>query len=162
MKENIFDKAGMQSTSIEVVMEYPEGKSRVYKRDKPHKFVTVDDNSLSDRVPGGGIQSTVKDILLFADAIMKNTLISKESFELITTDGGFKKEGNPYGMGWFIYGSGDNGKVIGHNGGQLGCRSFLFILPDKKIASVVLSNTSGHDVAKIANKLFLKTANLEK
>ena len=157
MQENIFDKAGMTSTSIEVVMDYPEGKSRIFRRDKPHQFQTVDDNSLSDRIPGGGIQSSVKDVLLFAKAIVNNTLISEESLKTISTDSGYKKEGNPYGMGWFIYGHGDNGSVIGHSGGQLGCSSFLFVLPEKKIASVVLANTSGVDeVIKIANDLFIQ------
>ena len=156
MQKNIFEPAGMTSTSVENIKSLPVGKSKIYKRVKKNKFRQVNDHSLSDRIPGGGIQSTVEDILSFAKAIYNYELISEESLRLMITNSGMKKEGNPYGMGWFLYGRGDNGSVIGHSGAQLGCSSFMFILPEIKVASVVLSNTPGvEQTVKIANDLFL-------
>ena len=58
---------------------------------------------------------------------------------------GLKKEGNGYGMGLYLYGEHpDRGNVVGHNGEQFGCSSFLFLFPEKGIATAVLSNTSGY------------------
>ena len=162
VQRNIFDKVGMNSTSIEVKNNFPDGKSKIYDKGKKG-FVEVNNSSLSDRVAGGGIQSTVRDILLFAKAIINNELISQESLDLLTLNSGMKTEGNPYGMGWFLYGESKNGPVIGHSGNQQGCSSFLFILPKVKVASVVLANTSGvENVVKIANDLFNVAGQLEK
>lgn len=59
-------------------------------------------------------------------------------------DSGLKKEGNGYGMGWYLYGTTDKfGNIFGHSGGQLGCSSFMMLMPDSGITLVSLSNTSG-------------------
>ena len=58
---------------------------------------------------------------------------------------GFKVEnGNPYGLGWFMYGSKPNPEVVfGHAGGQTGASTQLLIVPSRKKVIVVLCNTSG-------------------
>ena len=155
MTDNIFKKAEMHSTSVEVKGQYPEGKSMIYSKNN-NRFQKITNSSLSDRVAGGGIQSTVEDILKFANAVMNNTLISQESLNKMTTSSGLKKEGNPYGMGWYIYGHNEEkGSIIGHSGGQQGCTAMLFLIPKNKLATVVLANTSGaNEVDRIANDLF--------
>ncbi|MEM6700746.1 MAG: DUF3471 domain-containing protein, partial [Bacteroidota bacterium] len=54
------------------------------------------------------------------------------------------KQGNPYGMGWFLYGEHpEYGRLIGHSGSQSGTSTQLMILLDKGIVAATLSNTSG-------------------
>jgi CubicO group peptidase (beta-lactamase class C family) len=56
---------------------------------------------------------------------------------------GLKNKGNPYGLGWFMYGAKPTPeKVFGHGGAQTGASSDLFIIPSEQKVIVLLSNTS--------------------
>jgi len=151
LQKNIFEPAGMVNSSIARVGQLPKDVSSVYHQKKPGKIKLITDHNISDRIPGGGVLSTVEDLLNFGQAVLENKLISKESLDLMITDTGLKKEGNGYGMGWYLYGENPKyGNVIGHSGGQLGCSSFIFLFPEDKVVTVALSNTSGMEVAPIA------------
>ncbi|MCB0706122.1 MAG: beta-lactamase family protein [Saprospiraceae bacterium] len=143
MQENIWDKAAMYNTGIEDYgVEYPN-KSKLYHKGKK-KIKLAEVTNLSDRIPGGGIYSTVDDLLKFGDALIDHSLISQESFNLMVDNTGLKKDGNGYGMGWYLYG--DNparGPVYGHTGGQTGVSAMFMLLPESGMTVIVISNTSG-------------------
>lgn len=144
MKKFIFDPLEMNHTSIESYNMDVDNKSKLYHKSKPGKIKEVDGGNISDRIPGGGIQSTMEDLIKFGDAVLNHTLISKESLDKMTKDHGLKKEGNAYGMGWYIYRTiEDRGFIFGHNGAQMGTSCWLLLLPEKNRTVVVLSNTSG-------------------
>ncbi|MEZ5057029.1 MAG: serine hydrolase domain-containing protein [Saprospiraceae bacterium] len=155
--KNVFEKAGMSNSGIEMAEKAYENKSLFYEAKKKNKAKLSKPTDLSDRVPGGGFYSTAEDLLLFAKALMEGKLVSEKSITQMWTDSGMKTEGNPYGMGWFLYGENPKyGDVYGHSGSQVGASTFLYVLPDVKTAVVVLSNTSQtyDEVAKIAIQLF--------
>ena len=159
MQKNIWDKAGMSNTEVEMANTTYENKSSLYRRKKNGKLETSKANDLSNRVPGGGFQSTAEDILKFGQALLNHTLITESSFNIMISDPQIraKEAGNGYGMGCFLYGKNDQkGIVIGHSGGQTGCSSQLMILPEYKLVTVVLSNTAitGSDVPTLSIKLF--------
>lgn len=143
LKANIFSPAGMTHTYIENNLQLSKNAAAVYHAKKSGKIITKEDHNISDRVPGGGLRSTVLDLLNFGNAVLENKLVSAESLTKMTSNSGLKKEGNPYGLGWYLYGNKDPfGEIFGHNGAQYGCSSFLLLFPDTKRVSVVLSNTS--------------------
>lgn len=156
LKQHIFDSAGMTNTSIEKIDVAYADKATIYHQSKPGKIKEITNHNISDRIPGGGVQSTVQDLLKFGKAVLNHQLIKKESLDLLITNSGLKKQGNGYGMGWYLYGNNPTyGTIFGHNGAQYGCSSFLFILPQNKTVTVVLSNTSGFDeVGNIGAALF--------
>ena len=150
--EHIFTPAGMLHTGVEKFAEpFPE-LSELYdqKNSDPHKarkrknkLKRIERGNLSNRTPGGGFYSTAQDILKFGQAILNKQLLSEETMNMMWTDSGIKKEGNPYGLGWFLYGENPQyGQVYGHSGGQSGASSQLMILPRENVVIVVLSNTS--------------------
>ena len=144
LDQYIFKPAGMLSTSIETHGQILDQKACLYHQKKQGKIKRAKHTNLSDRIPGGGIQSTVADLLALGNAILSHQLISKESFALMTHDYGLKKEGNGYGLGFYLYGENPkHGIVYGHSGGQIGCSSFMMLLPEIETVAVVLSNTSG-------------------
>ena len=143
MKENIWFVANMPNTSLEKRGMSYANKSKLYKKFWG-LFVKSKATDLSLKYPGGGIQSTVEDLLHFGEAILNNKLVKKETLDMMITDPKIRKRGNGYGMGWFLYGvHPEYGLAIGHSGGQSGCNSQLFIWPEKGTVAVVLSNTSG-------------------
>ncbi|MEZ4926816.1 MAG: serine hydrolase domain-containing protein [Saprospiraceae bacterium] len=150
--EHIFTPAGMLHTGVEKFTEpFPE-LSELYdqKNSDPHKarkrknkLKRIERGNLSNRTPGGGFYSTAQDLLKFGQAILNKQLLSEETMNMMWTDSGIKKEGNPYGLGWFLYGENPQyGQVYGHSGGQSGASSQLMILPKEDVVIVVLSNTS--------------------
>lgn len=156
LKQHIFDSVGMTNTTIERTGTTYTNKATIYHQSKPGKIKEITNHNISDRIPGGGIQSTVQDLLKFGKAVLNHQLIKKESLDILITNSELKKQGNGYGMGWYLYGNNPTyGNIFGHNGAQYGCSSFIFILPQSKTVTVVLSNTSGfEEVGNIGAALF--------
>ncbi len=155
MSKNIFDKAGMTKTEIEKLgVEYPY-KSCLYHKGK-NKAKKAKANDLSNRIPGGGYQSTLTDIIKFGEALLEGKYFSDETFRMMLESQPVEFKGNKYGLGWYFYGPAPNENVvIGHEGGQIGCTGQLMIIPKTKTVVVVLSNTSGtyRDIATFAGSL---------
>ncbi|MEL6557165.1 MAG: serine hydrolase domain-containing protein [Bacteroidota bacterium] len=143
MEKNIWTKAAMSDTGVEIFDQTYEGKSALYKHHKG-KIQLRDQNNLSNRTPGGGIQSTFYDLIKFGNALLNNELLKRSTFEMMLEDPKIRKEGNGYGFGWFLYGvNPECGNVIGHSGHQNGASTQLMILPEINTVIVVLANTSG-------------------
>lgn len=145
MIKNIWKKAGMNNTGVEHNGETYENKTQLYAKRKNGKVKHVKKgNNLSNRVPGGGFYSTVNDMLKFGQAVINNTLIKEETLKMMFEDNGLKKEGNPIGLGLYMYGGQPNPEeVLGHSGEQTGVSSQLFIIPSQQKVIIVLCNTSG-------------------
>ncbi|MFK8054832.1 MAG: serine hydrolase domain-containing protein [Saprospiraceae bacterium] len=154
LRTHVWEPAGMVNTSVERFGAPTPGRANIYHQKKPGKIKAVEFANHSDRIPGGGVQSTVEDLLHFGHAVMNNTLLSAESLAVMIADSGLKTEDNGYGMGWYIYA--DNSEVFGHNGEQLGCSAFLLLAPKRNIVIAVMSNTSGakKEVGKVMNGVF--------
>lgn len=157
MATNIWEKAGMIHTGVEKYQSEYANKSSLYHRNKKGKIsLAKKENNLSNRVPGGGLYSTVEDMLRFGEAIINHELISSESLQTMLTKSAVEKPGNPYGMGWFMYGGKENPSgCFGHSGEQTGVSAQLLILPARKAVAVVLANTSGawHEALELSIKL---------
>lgn len=157
LKKNIWEPAGMDHTSIEKFAETVAHKAQIYHKDKKGKIRPESFTNLSDRLPGGGVQSTLEDLLKFGQAVLNHRLIKAETLDMMIKNQGLKKEGNGYGLGWYLYGINPRyGNVFGHNGSQLGASAFLFLLPEQKAGVVTLSNTSGTqpEMGRLAVELF--------
>lgn len=158
MKANVWDKAGMKNTSVEVQGMNFENRTHLYHK-KRKKAKRTEQNDLSNRVPAGGLSTTLEDILSFGQAIIDKTLIGEKAFEEMIKISYQPEEGNPYGLGFQLYGSkGTESVLIGHGGGQTGTNSQLFIDRSRNIVSVCISNTSGtgNDTILLALDLYLK------
>ncbi len=157
MQKNVFKKAGMTNTGIEKFKVQLENQSRLYHRNNGKgKAKLAKENNLSNRLPAGGFYTTLEDMLKFGNAVLNNVFVKKETLTLMRQHHSLEKENNAYGFGWFLYNPKPNeGAIIGHPGGQTGCTSFLFIVPEKKAVSVILSNTSRaqSSIDPIANNL---------
>jgi CubicO group peptidase (beta-lactamase class C family) len=157
MKANIWEKANMTNTGVEYLNSVISNQSKIYHRNSKGKIKAVDPTNLSDRIPGGGLYSTVPDLLRFGEGLLNNTLIKESTFKLMTENSNLKQQGNGYGFGLYLYGENPiHGDVYGHNGAQTGATTFLMLLPAQKTVIAVLANTSGamQTVTDITIKLF--------
>ena len=144
MRTHIREKAGMTNTGVEEPGMAGGDHASLYHINSKGRISIEQPTDLSDRVPGGGLYSCLTDLLRFGDAVVNGTLISTASLMEMLKDPGLKKQGNGYGLGWYLYGEDPKyGSLFGHNGSQTGASTYLMLLPDRGISIVVLSNTSG-------------------
>ncbi|MEO1517857.1 MAG: serine hydrolase domain-containing protein [Bacteroidota bacterium] len=142
MQKNIWDVVGMKQTGIEKMGVTYDNKSCLYQKGK-RKTKKSKQNDLSNRVPGGGIYSSLQDLIKFGQAVLDGKLLADSSLQMMLQSQPVTYEGNQYGLGWRFYGpKGQELMVVGHDGGQTGCTSQLLMVPESKIIVVVLSNTS--------------------
>ncbi len=156
MQKNIWNKADMMHTGIEVFRSETDNKSGLYHKHRNGKIKAGKENNLSNRIPGGGFYTTVGDMLKFGNSVINNTFIKAETLRTMRQHHSLEKERNGYGFGWFLYNPKPNeGAIIGHTGEQTGCSSQLFIIPEKGIVAIVLANTSGalREASILASKL---------
>ena len=162
MHQHVWSPAGMTRTVIEDRSLVSENRTALYHRNKKGKIISGSVNNLSNRIPGGGLESTAEDLLKFGQAILKHQLVSERSHNTMLESPKTKNRGNPYGFGWTLYGENPKyGDVYGHSGGQTGCSAQLFVLPEFNSVVVVMANTSGawEDVFRIGIQLFDVAAN---
>jgi len=143
VRENIFEAAGMINTDS-YEMDRPVPNLAIgYIKEYTDKGIQWKNNLYLHVIkggPAGGGFSTVEDLLKFDVALRSGKLISKESFELLTTA---KPELNSpeYGYGFgvdVIKGQ----RIVGHSGGFPGISAKLDMYLDTGYTVAVLSNYS--------------------
>ena len=140
MNENIWQPAGMNFTSIEKDdIEYKNKAGLYIKLGKI--FIRSPKNDLSYMQSGGGIQSTAQDLLKFGQAILNYKLINPSTTELMMKLSTNKENEIEYTYGWDSWVSSKYGRIMEHNGAQIGASSYLRIYFDKKIVVATLSNS---------------------
>jgi serine beta-lactamase-like protein LACTB len=145
MKKHIWDIAGMSNTSLEEAKQKYNNKSGLYLKISS-TYIKSPKTDLSIIYSAGGVQSTAKDMLKFGEAVLHNKLIQWTTLEMMinaTDDLAPAIGDDPYGFGWAVYDDPKYGKIIQHGGTQPGTSSFFSIFLDRKIVSVVLSNSFG-------------------
>ena len=91
--------------------------------------------------PGGGGFSTAEDLLNFDIALRTNSLVSKDTWELLMTEKPNTGEGDlKWGYGFVIQKNAMLGRIVGHGGGFFGINSNLDMYLDSGYTVVVMSN----------------------
>ncbi|MEM1182618.1 MAG: serine hydrolase domain-containing protein [Acidobacteriota bacterium] len=144
LRENIWRPASMESTGVERFSQVDPSHSELYTKSKRGRIKKAKRNNLSNRIPGGGLYSTVEDLLRFGQSLLDGTLLSPESLAALRSYPDVERgSNNPYGVGFFIYQDDpERGSLIGHSGAQTGASGQLMILPERGVVVAVLSNTS--------------------
>lgn len=163
LRKNVFEPAGMNSTFCEYQMDIIYNRASGYVKSFDRNFRNASLTDLSIKFPGGGIISTVEDLLRFSMALLNNKLISKNSLQELIKPSQLKngKNNENYGLG-FVLGKDIKGrKTIAHSGGGTGFTSMLIIYPDDNLASVYLINSRDRHLENPAVSLSLIYLNEE-
>jgi CubicO group peptidase (beta-lactamase class C family) len=139
LKKNIFQPAGMYSTYPEFQNELIYNKSRMYARNKYRMLENAPLADLSNKIPGGGISSTVGDLLNFSIALLDGKLIKRETLDSMIVPTVLKNGVKiNYGLGFTLGIDHAGRKYFAHEGYE--GTSLLVIFPDQKLSSVDLIN----------------------
>ena len=138
--KNILTPAGMNQTSVDDIFQVIPSRARGYGKTRAGVVRNTAFADTSNKIPAGGLLSTVEDIGKFYVALQRGTLVSQTTLEQIwilqkTRDA----QQIPYGLGWRVSDR-DGMKEVYHGGAAAGFSSFLYILPGKRVAIVLMAN----------------------
>ena len=151
----VFSPAEMQSAGIDDETQHPSRATGYDFRAGEMREARAFDPS--NKIPSGGFMTTATDLARFAIAMDQDRLVRAETKRAMWTkqtlaDGSTIPQGLGFGVGKW------NGlEIVFHDGGQPGTSTTLFMIPVRKCAIVVLTNTGDikldaltHDLATIA------------
>jgi CubicO group peptidase (beta-lactamase class C family) len=153
VREHIFAPAGMINTIPDDARRpSPSGtayfsKGLIYKVTRKFaRRTSAQSIDVSDRLPAGGMLSTVDDMLRFAIALQYGHLVSDSTRELMWTRQ-HTSDGKPlqfYGLGWLV-GEADSlrPRRVWNDGSQPGTRTFLYLRPTQGIIIALMTNMDG-------------------
>ncbi|VBB30839.1 unnamed protein product [Acanthocheilonema viteae] len=169
---NLFRELGMNHSYLDFNFPLITNRARYYYRDPDHKLKNVPEVDNSNKWAGGGLLSTVTDLLIFANAMLysyhaaqqssiKNNgmepLLDAETMKTFWKGEISDHRGNMYALGWYKI-DGEDQKYGGlsdtwsrkgvflHTGAAVGASSVLLIKPDHNFTS-----TDGTCVAILTN-----------
>ncbi|MGD1945526.1 MAG: serine hydrolase [Croceivirga sp.] len=140
MKDEIFEKLGMNHSSIYDAQKQPKNRARGYLSNKDS--TVLNEKSVTSEILGSkGVLTTVADYYKWDQALYSGALLPKNKLEEAfyhwenhqkTTDGG-------YGYGWYV--DYENGhKVLSHYGSTTGFTSQVTRVPELQLTTGVFSN----------------------
>ena len=163
LRERIFVPAGMTSTFPDDPRKpSPTGtayfsKGLFYKvTGKLARSTTAQSIDVSDRLPAGGLLSTVDDMMRFAIALQYGKLVKDSTRDAMWTRQK-TNDGKPldfYGLGWLV-GEPDSvrPKRVWNDGNQPGTRTFLYIRPAQGIIIALATNMDGAACEELVPKI---------
>jgi D-alanyl-D-alanine carboxypeptidase len=149
VEASLFAPAGMRSTTSPIEKGSEPGRSNGYTREPGEPWKPNTKTLPVRATSAGGGDSTVLDLLAFADALTRHKLLDAKHTELLTT----AKVDTP-GGGKYAYGFGDNTsggmRCIGHSGGAPGMNGELAIC-DSGYTIAVLANLDPPAASRLAS-----------
>lgn len=146
LKKNIFEPAGMTSTKLELQAEIVPFRARGYVKNGD----TVKNAPLADlsfKYAGGGMISSIEDLLKLGKAILEHKIISQASINTMCSPT-FLPSGEriDYGLGFGFGIDSLKRKYFGHAGGGTGFSSHLVIFPDSNAVFAYLINARDNNL----------------
>jgi len=109
--------------------------------------------SLRQTTGAGSMASTVGELLAWQPVIVSEQLLSRKSFQLMTTRGKLTSGKEiEYGLGVFVQKK-EGQLAIRHAGGISGFRSEVVHYPDSKLTIAILANTGSANTTRYANQI---------
>jgi D-alanyl-D-alanine carboxypeptidase len=145
-KHHLFDRAGMTASALDRATEVVPNRASGYARE-PGRNEFINPPLLRDLgTGGGGIRSTVGDMLRWQDALLSGRIISLEGVMAMTTPA----KGGPFG----VMASEINGRTVFQTGGGgPGYRSNMKIFPNERVAFVVMTNIGASQNARLPEQV---------
>ena len=158
--KNILKKVNMNETSFSYDIHSINNLATPYivynnKEFLEGKFLS------SELQQAGGMISNIRDLRRFSIYLMENDktkIISSENFKKMLDPKIFVSYRSShlksyYGMGFFINKNFNGDDILFHNGGIMGGRANMTILPKKGIGSIVLSNSDNLNAEEFSKKV---------
>lgn len=143
VRDNVFKPAGMERIRIDNVTDIIPNRAQGYFKSQSGELRNSELADTSYKIPGGGFISTVGDLAKFAIAMQAGVLVKKETADQMWASQKTREgKATGYGLGWGV--DSRNGmKEVHHGGAQQRVTTFLYTIPEKGLAVVLMTNLEG-------------------
>lgn len=151
--ERIATPLGMDTLRPDYQGEDIPHNTRGYSRVSGGRVIDSGDSNVAWKLPAGGFVSTVGDLARFASGLVGDELLDEELFEALTSR---QKLNSGKYDGWgagIKIGGRRNLEFLMHSGGQLKTSTMLLACPQAKLAVVLMCNTQGTGLSRLADDL---------
>jgi len=143
LHHHIFDPAGMDRVREDDVYAIIPHRAQGYYKRSGGQLQNSGLADTSNKVPGGGLCSTVYDLARFASATLDARLVTRASLDQMftaqrTRDG----KSTSYGFGWGLR-TADGFHYVEHGGGQQRVSTMLSLIPARNFAVTWMCNLEG-------------------
>lgn len=153
IRENIFKPAGMDRIQADDVYAIIPNRARGYRISPEGKLENCALADTSNKIPGGGLNSSAADLVKFALAVRDGVLLKPESVEQMFTPQKLRSgEQTRYGLGWSV-GRTKGRRIVGHGGGQQGVSTMLRMLPRQGVVVALMSNLEQANLPALSNQI---------
>ena len=160
LKRYVWEPAGMMATQFDVPERVVQHRGHGYARDRQGRFVHAAQEDPSYKYAGGGILSSVEDLVRFALAINDGTLLRPEtvaemhrpqidpSIMEFVPGGEPRPLGHEQALAWWIRTDQAGRRYPNHTGTVKGTRSFIGNWADQGVAVAIQTNALPFDSAR--------------
>ena len=146
LRERIYRPSGMEHTFGEHNEEV-RGQMAVPYGEVNGQVIEYPKVDISNKLAGGGLVSTPRDLARFMGALVENRIVSEETLEMMMekqhTDSG---KATPVGIGWRVAKDSRGRRLMHHGGSAPGGRAFVLVYPDHKVAVAMCMNLASHTI----------------
>jgi CubicO group peptidase (beta-lactamase class C family) len=168
MQSSIWQPLGLENTFGEIPQNRVKDVTRFYIKNAPGaSWEEAPYQDLSYNWAGSGLSSNANDLVMFGNALLTNQLLSQKTMQLMCTPQlTSRKDTTGFGIGFILFNTADNERIIGHSGLMPTAKSYLLLFPQSGLVIAFTSNTamvsfSDETLVEIAH-LFTKEKNDEK
>ncbi len=153
LQEHVFRPAGMRHTQADSVHRIIPHRARGYRLSASGEVENCDLVDTSYKIAGGGLSSTVSDMVAFALAVRAGRLLRPETVKMMWTPQKLRNgEATEYGLGWFVR-EVKGRRQVSHGGNQNGATASLTMLPEEGIVVAALANLERVDLRGLTERI---------
>lgn len=154
IRQRITQPLGMKSFQLDATFDDQANWAVGYKKNLLGKVVRVPEQANDWKHGAGGYKSNIVDFAKWAEALINQKLVSKDSEQTMwTAQKTANGKSTDAGLGFFI--TQQNGTLkVSHGGSQSEARSRMVLYPKQKHGIVVLCNCGHADPAKISTAIY--------
>jgi len=153
MRENVWLPAGMTSTFLEYHRVIVRNRADGYERNRQGQMQNAPYDEVSYKFAGGGIISTVEDLVRVFIALDNGILLKPETVKNMYTIHFSTGDNRGRGLGWEVQKDSQGRLRISHSGSSTGFLSILINYPDKKVVVAACSNCSFFSPGTLAQNI---------
>jgi len=142
--ENVFEPANMKTARVDDSVAIIPNRARGYSKMTGGNLGNALPENTSYKIPSAGLCSTVADLIRFVIALQDHKLLTQETLQQMWTAQRTQSgQETDYGLGWEFPKDRDVQKVVYHRGDQRGVSTVLYMIPDRHISVIIMTNLEG-------------------
>lgn len=153
MRQNVWLPAGMTSTFLEYHRVIVRNRADGYERNRQGQMQNAPYDEVSYKFAGGGVISTVEDMVRVCIALDSGILLKPETVKNMYTIHFSTGENRGRGLGWEVQKDSQGRLRISHSGSSTGFLSMLINYSDQKVVVAACSNCSFFSPGTLAQNI---------